>query len=214
MVTSTSLILAVSHISEPRCDRAYFVDVLASFLASPKFTRHELSEYVLPAVNLESTAAAQSAQSASIHALELTHALAFRIGLGLGYSLYADSETAMPLATSLQKTSETYTRRPSATQIMWQFLALAFPPSCSPSSSRPPFHLTKHLQRRPPPLWPPHPRQHTMEARRALRPRRHTMEERRALRPRRHTMEERCALHPQWHTMEERRALRLRMAHR
>ena len=77
---------AVHHISEPRHDRAYFVDVLVSFLASPKFTRHELSEYVLPAVNSESTAATQSS---SIHALELAHVLAFRNGLG--YSLYADS---------------------------------------------------------------------------------------------------------------------------
>jgi ubiquinol-cytochrome c reductase core subunit 2 len=41
---------------------------------------------VLPAVNSESTAATQSA---SIHALELAHALAFRNGLG--HSLYADS---------------------------------------------------------------------------------------------------------------------------
>ena len=74
------------HISDHIHDRAYFVDVLASFLASPKFTRHELNEYVLPAVNSESTAATQSA---SIHALELAHALAFRNGLG--HSLYADS---------------------------------------------------------------------------------------------------------------------------
>ena len=41
---------------------------------------------MLPAVNSESTAATQSA---SIHALELAHALAFRNGLG--HSLYADS---------------------------------------------------------------------------------------------------------------------------
>ena len=44
---------------------------------------------MLPAVNSESTAASQSA---SIHALELAHALAFRNGLG--YSLYADSHAA------------------------------------------------------------------------------------------------------------------------
>jgi ubiquinol-cytochrome c reductase core subunit 2 len=70
-------------------DRAYFVDVLASFLASPKFTRHELNEYVLPAVHSESSAAIQSAPT---HALELAHALAFRNGLG--YSLYADAHAA------------------------------------------------------------------------------------------------------------------------
>ena len=69
-------------------DRAYFVDVLASFLASPKFTRHELNEYVLPAVHSESSAATQSAPT---HALELAHGLAFRNGLG--YSLYADAHS-------------------------------------------------------------------------------------------------------------------------
>jgi ubiquinol-cytochrome c reductase core subunit 2 len=68
-----------------RGDEAYFVDVLASFLASPKFTRHELNEYVLPAVHSESAAATHSAPT---HALELAHALAFRNGLG--NSLYAD----------------------------------------------------------------------------------------------------------------------------
>jgi ubiquinol-cytochrome c reductase core subunit 2 len=72
-----------------RGDEAYFVDVLASFLASPKFTRHELNEYVLPAVHSESSAAIQSAPT---HALELAHALAFRNGLG--YSLYADAHAA------------------------------------------------------------------------------------------------------------------------
>ncbi len=79
----------VSNISDHRNDRAYFVDVLASFLSSPKFTRHELSEYVLPAVNLESAAVTQVAPT---HALELAHALAFRNGLGR--SLYADSHAA------------------------------------------------------------------------------------------------------------------------
>ena len=79
--------------------------------------------------------------------------------------------TAMPPATSLQKTSGTYTRRPSATQITWRFSAPAFPRSRSPSSSRQHFHRTKHPQRRPPPLRPPHPRRHTIEARPALRPR-------------------------------------------
>ena len=77
-----------SHISDHNHGRAYFVDVLASFLASPKFTRHELGEYVLPAVHSESSAAIQSAPT---HVLELAHELAFRNGLG--YSLYADSQT-------------------------------------------------------------------------------------------------------------------------
>ncbi|KAI0297052.1 LuxS/MPP-like metallohydrolase [Multifurca ochricompacta] len=70
-----------------RGDEAYFVDVLASFIASPKFTRHELNEYVFPAVHSESSAAGQSAPT---HALEVAHALAFRNGLG--YSLYADTQ--------------------------------------------------------------------------------------------------------------------------
>ena len=82
------LISVFSHISDHNYDRAYFVDVLASFLASPKFTRHELSEYVLPAVHSESSAAIQSTPT---HVLELAHELAFRNGLG--YSLYADSHT-------------------------------------------------------------------------------------------------------------------------
>jgi len=77
-----------SYFSDHNRDRAYFVDVLASFLASPKFARHELNEYVLPAVHSESSAAIQSAPT---HVLELAHELAFRNGLG--YSLYADSET-------------------------------------------------------------------------------------------------------------------------
>ncbi|KAH9034226.1 LuxS/MPP-like metallohydrolase [Lactarius pseudohatsudake] len=77
-----------------RGDEAYFVDVLASFLASPKFTRHELNEYVLPAVHSESSAAAQSALT---HALELAHALAFRNGLG--HALYADPHAAGTITT-------------------------------------------------------------------------------------------------------------------
>jgi ubiquinol-cytochrome c reductase core subunit 2 len=80
--------LIFPYFSDHNRDRAYFVDVLASFLASPKFARHELNEYVLPAVHSESSAAIQSAPT---HVLELAHELAFRNGLG--YSLYADSET-------------------------------------------------------------------------------------------------------------------------
>jgi len=60
--------------------------VLASFIASPKFTRHEFNEYVLPAVHSETNTAAQSAPT---QALELAHALSFRTGLG--HSLYADA---------------------------------------------------------------------------------------------------------------------------
>ena len=72
----------------PSLHLLHFVDALASFLASPKFTCHELGEYVPPAVHSESSAAIQSAPT---HVLELAHELAFCNGLG--YSLYANSQT-------------------------------------------------------------------------------------------------------------------------
>ena len=89
-----ALFYPVSDISDHYRDRAYFVDVLASFIASPKFSRHELSEYVLPAVHSESAAAVQAVPT---HVLELAHQLAFRNGLG--YSLYADSQTTGDITT-------------------------------------------------------------------------------------------------------------------
>ncbi|KAI0309908.1 Metalloenzyme, LuxS/M16 peptidase-like protein [Amylostereum chailletii] len=76
-----------------RGDEAFFVDVLATFLASAKFTRHELAEYVFPAVAAESEAASHSAPT---RALELAHALAFRNGLG--NSLYATPESAADIS--------------------------------------------------------------------------------------------------------------------
>jgi len=69
-----------------RGDAEYFVDVLASFIASARYTRHEFTEYVLPVVEAESTAA--SADPAT-KALEVAHTLAFRSGLGS--SLFASS---------------------------------------------------------------------------------------------------------------------------
>ncbi|KAI0744449.1 LuxS/MPP-like metallohydrolase [Earliella scabrosa] len=62
-----------------RGDEAFFVDVLSSFLTSPKFTRYELAELVGPACEAEATAALQDPAT---HAVELAHALAFRRGLG------------------------------------------------------------------------------------------------------------------------------------
>ncbi|KAI0743043.1 LuxS/MPP-like metallohydrolase [Daedaleopsis nitida] len=62
-----------------RGDEAFFVDVLSSFLTSAKFTRYELSEWVAPTCEAESTAAINDPAT---HALELAHALAFRSGLG------------------------------------------------------------------------------------------------------------------------------------
>ncbi|KAH9961727.1 hypothetical protein BC827DRAFT_1267380 [Russula dissimulans] len=71
-----------------RGDEAHFIDYLASFLVSPKFTHHKLSEYVLPAIHSKSSA---TSQSAPMHMLELAHALGFHHGLG--HLLYVDSQT-------------------------------------------------------------------------------------------------------------------------
>ncbi|KAF8522769.1 Metalloenzyme, LuxS/M16 peptidase-like protein [Hysterangium stoloniferum] len=62
-----------------RGDESYFVDVLSSILNSTRFTRYELEETVLPAVEAEATAARADPAT---HAVELAHALAFRSGLG------------------------------------------------------------------------------------------------------------------------------------
>ncbi|KAH9985913.1 Metalloenzyme, LuxS/M16 peptidase-like protein [Russula vinacea] len=137
-----------------RGDEAYFVDVLASFLASPKFTRHELSEYVLPAVHSESAAATQSAPT---HALELAHALAFRSGLG--YSLYADSHAAGSItAEDIRDLHARAVSNPGSVAV----LGTGISTERSPSSSRLPFQRTRHLQRRPSPLRPPHPHDGTV----------------------------------------------------
>ena len=59
--------------------RAFFVDVLSSFLTSAKFTRYELTEWVGPVSDAEATAALADPAT---RALDLAHALAFRNGLG------------------------------------------------------------------------------------------------------------------------------------
>lgn len=59
--------------------RAFFVDVLSSFLTSAKFTRYELTETVGPVCEAETTAALHDPAT---HALELAHTIAFRRGLG------------------------------------------------------------------------------------------------------------------------------------
>ncbi|KAJ7733256.1 Metalloenzyme, LuxS/M16 peptidase-like protein [Mycena maculata] len=71
-----------------RGDEEFFVDVLASVIASSKYTRHEFEELVLPTI--ESEVNALHADPAT-HALELAHALAFRSGLGA--SLFAAPHT-------------------------------------------------------------------------------------------------------------------------
>ncbi|KAG6329508.1 hypothetical protein ID866_9581 [Astraeus odoratus] len=62
-----------------RGDEPFFTSLLVSVLTSTKFHPYEYSEYVLPVVRDESTAASQSPSSL---ALEAAHALAFRTGLG------------------------------------------------------------------------------------------------------------------------------------
>ncbi len=59
--------------------RAFFVDVLSSYLTSTKFTRYELTELVGPTCEAETSAALSNPAT---HAVELAHALAFRNGLG------------------------------------------------------------------------------------------------------------------------------------
>ena len=63
----------------PSYRRPFFVDVLSSFVADAKYTRHELAEYVAPVCTAES--AALNASPVAV-ALELAHAAAFRTGLG------------------------------------------------------------------------------------------------------------------------------------
>ncbi|KAI3614818.1 ubiquinol-cytochrome c reductase complex core protein 2 [Moniliophthora roreri] len=67
-----------------RGDEEHFVDVLTSFITSPRFTRHEFQEYVSPVLESEIEV---STSNPAIQALELAHALAFR--QGLGSSLFA-----------------------------------------------------------------------------------------------------------------------------
>ncbi|KAJ7672652.1 ubiquinol-cytochrome C reductase complex core protein 2 [Mycena rosella] len=73
-----------------RGDEKFFVDVLASVIASTKYSRHEYEELVLPTI--ESEVNALHADPAT-HAIELAHALAFRSGLGA--SLFAAPHTAV-----------------------------------------------------------------------------------------------------------------------
>ncbi|KAH7927188.1 LuxS/MPP-like metallohydrolase [Leucogyrophana mollusca] len=75
-----------------RGDEPFFVDLISSFLTSGKYFRHEYSEYVLPVIEAESTAASLDP---SVRALELAHTLAFRSGLGS--SLFASPHSAVTL---------------------------------------------------------------------------------------------------------------------
>ena len=68
--------------------RAYFVDLLTSFITDAKFARWEFEEYVSPLVEGESEALARDHAT---QAVELAHALAFRNGLGK--SLFAPAHS-------------------------------------------------------------------------------------------------------------------------
>ena len=72
--------------------RAFFVDVLSSFLTSSKFTPWELSEAVAQTVAAETQAATNDA---AIRAIELAHSLAFRNGLGA--SIYAPAHPSVSI---------------------------------------------------------------------------------------------------------------------
>lgn len=63
-----------------RGDEDFFVDVLASFITSAKYTRHELDEYVAPFCAAET---ATAFANPATRALDLAHLLAFRTGLGV-----------------------------------------------------------------------------------------------------------------------------------
>lgn len=73
-----------------REDAQLFVDILAAFLTSAKFTRHELHEYVLPNVAQDTALALADPRT---HALEVAHSLAFRTGLGA--SLFAKTHDSV-----------------------------------------------------------------------------------------------------------------------
>lgn len=73
--------------------RAFFVDVLSSFVTSARFTRHEFDEYVKPLVTSETEAVISNPAT---RAIEAAHALAFRSGLGS--SLFAPANTDISVA--------------------------------------------------------------------------------------------------------------------
>ncbi|KAJ7077862.1 Metalloenzyme, LuxS/M16 peptidase-like protein [Mycena belliarum] len=84
-----------------RGDEKFFVDVLASVIASTRYTRHEYEELVLP--TMESEINALHTDPAT-RALELAHALAFRSGLGA--SLFASPHTPITVG-DVQKFAQT-----------------------------------------------------------------------------------------------------------
>lgn len=70
--------------------RPFFVDVLTSFVTSPKFVTPEFTEYVAPLVEADTQTASHDPAT---QALEVAHALAFRHGLG--QSLFAPAHNSL-----------------------------------------------------------------------------------------------------------------------
>ncbi|KAH0833920.1 Metalloenzyme, LuxS/M16 peptidase-like protein [Lanmaoa asiatica] len=87
-----------------RGDESFFTSVLTSILTTPKFLPHEYTEYVLPVIRDEATAASQSPTTVAV---EAAHALAFRTGLGA--SLFAGLHTPVPLESVKSFAEEAFT---------------------------------------------------------------------------------------------------------
>ncbi|KAG8215156.1 Metalloenzyme, LuxS/M16 peptidase-like protein [Butyriboletus roseoflavus] len=87
-----------------RGDESFFTSVLASILNTPKFLPHEYTEYVLPVVRDEATAASQSPGTVAV---EAAHALAFRNGLGA--SLFASPHSPISLESVKAFAKEAFT---------------------------------------------------------------------------------------------------------
>ncbi|KIJ58370.1 hypothetical protein HYDPIDRAFT_102804 [Hydnomerulius pinastri MD-312] len=126
-----------------RGDEAYFTSLLTSIVTTPKFLPHEYTEYVLPVVADESTAASQSP---STLALEAAHALAFRTGLGA--PLFAGPHTSVSLESVKAFAKEAFTSGNIAVvgtgidsarlaELVDKALAEASLPTSAPSTSTP-----------------------------------------------------------------------------
>lgn len=84
--------------------RSFFTSVLTSILTTSKFLPYEYTEYVLPVVRDEATAASQSPSTVAI---EAAHAIAFRNGLGA--SLFAGPHTPVSLESVKSFAKEAFT---------------------------------------------------------------------------------------------------------
>ncbi|KIJ18112.1 hypothetical protein PAXINDRAFT_9197 [Paxillus involutus ATCC 200175] len=87
-----------------RGDESFFTSLLTSILTTPKFLPHEYSEYVVPVVRDEATAASKTPSTVAI---EAAHALAFRTGLGA--SLFAGPHSPVSLDSVKSFAKEAFT---------------------------------------------------------------------------------------------------------